>query len=68
MADRLEHTITELKGLTSHILDLKRICFDNFGDTTEGYQAHCDVSDMEASCLSAIKQLEALRPNTGGGE
>lgn len=61
MTEPLEHTIKELKGLASHILDLKRICFDHWGDTSEGYQAHCDISDMEASCHAAANQLERLR-------
>lgn len=65
MSEPLEHTIKELKGLVSHILDLKRICFDYWGDTTEGYQAHSALADMEASCYGAARWLENLREESG---
>lgn len=43
----------EFAMLGDQILTLKRICFDHYGHTREGYEAHAICSNIEPMLASA---------------
>jgi hypothetical protein len=62
-----ERTITpkflaqEFDMLREHMLDMKRACFDHYGQTAEGYRAHVICSNIEPMLAEAAALIAKAR-------
>lgn len=56
-----EFLAREFDMLREHVLDLKRACFDRFGETREGYEAHVTCSNIEPLLARASAQIAKVQ-------